>query len=393
MARIIDVDAHAEPVDGWLDALPELHSRLPAMLPDDDPQFPSDRRSAELFAWFVAVDLQRERPVSERLSAKQLMTPFIELIYSDSGMPIPYEGANQHWPLDAAKRLAWLDGEGIDVQNLISGYGYALARAIADPVLAMEAAAAVNRWMVEQVGEHIDRLKPVVTLRYEDIDRAVAELAAMRTRGCRTFLVSGEPVGDIPPFHPGFDRLWAAACDLGMMPMLHVGLGPASYHPGWGNTTDPGLIKRMATAMSYQAAPMMINGMVYGGVFERHPKLTLLISEFGIDWFDFTVRSMESRGARAAPFLGDYSLPHSPADYVRRNVRISPLPADDQSPLALLAEYPECAVFSSDYPHVEGNGSPIEHYANVFSDADPALRDRFLGGTIAESYARMGDPI
>jgi uncharacterized protein len=393
MQRIIDIDAHAEPADGWLDALGELHDRLPAMLPEDDPQFPSDRRSAELFAWFVAVDLQRGRPVSERLSAKRLMTPFIELIYSNSGLPIPYEGADQHWALDAAQRVAWLDREGIDVQNLISGYGYALARAIADPVLAMDAASAVNRWMVDHVGEHIDRLKPVVTLRFEDIDRAVAELTAMRERGCRTFLVSGEPVADIPPFHPQFDRLWAAACDLGMIPMLHVGLGPASIHSGWGNTTDPALIKRMATAMSYQAAPMMINGMVYGGVFERHPNLTLLISEFGIDWFDFTVRGLEGRGAPAAAFLGDYTLPLSPTEYVRRNVRVSPLPSDAQSPLALLAEYPECAVFSSDYPHVEGNGSPMEHYARVFDGTDPAIRDRFLGGTIADCYARMGDPI
>ena len=155
----------------------------------------------------------------------------------------------------------------------------------------------------------------------------------------------------------------------------------------------PELRKRMATAMSYQAAPMMINAMVYGGVFERHPNLTLLISEFGIDWFDFTVRSLDGRGAVAAPFLGDYNLPMSPAEYVRRNVRVSPLPSDNQSPLALLADFPDCLVFSCDYPHVEGNGSPMEHYARVFADAELAIRDQFLGGSIADSFARMGDPI
>jgi predicted TIM-barrel fold metal-dependent hydrolase len=393
MTLIIDVDAHAEPADGWLNAFPHLRERMPAMLPVDDPQFPSERRSADLFAWFIAADLQQGRPIGQRMSARQLLTPFIEMIYSNSGLPIPYEGANQHWALDAPQRVAWLDKEGIDVQNLISGAAYSLARAIADPVLAMDAVSAANHWMVDQVGEHIDRLKPVVTLCFDDIDRAISELTTMRGRGCRTFLVSGAPVGDIPPFHPTFDRLWAAAVDLGMMPLLHVGMGPASYHPGWANTDDPGLIKRIATAMSYQAAPMMINGMVFGGVFERHPNLTLLISEFGIDWFDFTVRSLDSRGVVAAPFLGDYSLPLSPLEYVRRNVRVSPLPSDSQSPLALLENYPDCAVFSSDYPHIEGNGSPMEHYSKVFADADPAVRERFLGGTIAEGFARMGDAL
>ncbi len=175
--------------------------------------------------------------------------------------------------------------------------------------------------------------------------------------------------------------------------MLHVGMGPATMHPGWGNTTSPALVKRMATAMSYQAAPILLNALVFGGVFERHPRLTLLVSEFGIDWLPFTVRNMDGRAGPGAPLLGDYDLPMTPSEYVQRNVRVSPLPSPAQLPLEVLDAMPDVAVFSSDYPHIEANPTPTAHYADTLAGLDPARRERFLGGTIADSFARTGDPL
>jgi predicted TIM-barrel fold metal-dependent hydrolase len=289
--------------------------------------------------------------------------------------------------------VAWLDGQGIDVQMLISGAAYTLARAIDDPGLAMDALEHTNAWMVAHVGRHADRLKPVTTVRLDDLDRAIAELTRMRAAGSRVFLIPGEPVDGVPHFDARFDRLWAAAVDLGMMPMLHVGMGPATLHPGWANTSSPALLTRMATSMSYQAAPILLNAMVFGGVFERHPGLTLLVSEFGIDWLPFTVRNMEGRAGPGAPLLGAYDLPLTPSEYVRRNVRVSPLPSPAQLPLEVLDGLPEVAVFSTDHPHIESNPAPIAHYAAVLADLEPSRREAFLGGTIAESFARMGDPL
>lgn len=389
---IIDVDSHAEPAPGWIQEFPDLRAKLPDRLPTGDPQFPSTGASAEMFAWFIAADLLRGRGPSG-MRADEMVTPALRVMY-DPNRPagVGYPGADQHASLDAEARVEWMDAIGIAAQNLISGMAYTLARAIDDPTLAMDALEAVNTWMTDRIGDHGDRLKLVTTLRFEDLDRAIAELERMRARGSRTFLVLGEPVGDIPPFHPSFDRLWSAATDLGMMPMLHVGLGPASMHPGWGNTDDPALIKRMATSQSHQAAPLMLNAMVFGGVFERHPNLTLLISEFGIEWFPGTVTNMDGRAAPAAALLGAYDLPLTPTEYVARNVRISPLPQPHQVPNALLDSLPEVAVFSSDYPHYEGNASPVEHYRHALGTRDSATVAGFLGESINESYRRLGDP-
>ena len=54
---------------------------------------------------------------------------------------------------------------------------------------------------------------------------------------------------------------------------------------------------------------------------------------------------------------------------------------------------PGVAVFSSDYPHFEGTLSPVEYYDDALTGLDASARGAFLGGTIAESDARMGDPI
>jgi uncharacterized protein len=50
-------------------------------------------------------------------------------------------------------------------------------------------------------------------------------------------------------------------------------------------------------------------------------------------------------------------------------------------------------VFSSDFPHFEGFTDPIGHYAEALKELAPARRERFIGGAMADVFARMGDPI
>jgi predicted TIM-barrel fold metal-dependent hydrolase len=236
---------------------------------------------------------------------------------------------------------------------------------------------------------------PVACLRYDDIDWAVRELRRTRARGSRAFLVSSEPAGGIPPSAPGFDPVWAAATELGMVPLLHIGMSPAMIHPGWADLEDPGLIRLLSILQPAQSAEIYLTALVMGGVFERHPDLTILISELGIDWLPRLAEKLDSMtSAGASPLvLGDYRLSLSPSEFILRNVRVSPLPAPHQVPLRLMSHLPGVAVFSSDYPHFEGNGEPVPYYEEVLADLDADVRDAFLGGSILEAYERMGDPL
>jgi predicted TIM-barrel fold metal-dependent hydrolase len=80
---------------------------------------------------------------------------------------------------------------------------------------------------------------------------------------------------------------------------------------------------------------------------------------------------------------------------VRRNVRATPLPGlGDRDVLSEgLRLLPEMLVFSSDYPHGEGNADPIALYEPELSALSPEVRRGFLGDNIAECFARTGDPL
>ena len=216
------------------------------------------------------------------------MKPAVDLRRRRSVRPADRPGA----------RVAWLDEQGIAKQNLISGGGYTLARAVEDPGLSRDALEAVNTWMADAVGEHADRLLPVANLRYDDLDWAVAELRRGRARGSRAFLISSEPAGGIPPSSPDFDPVWAAATELGMVPLLHIGMSPAMIHPGWANVEDPGLIRLLSVLQPAQSAEIFLTAMVIGGVFERHPDLTVLISELGIDWLPGLAERLDGMARR-----------------------------------------------------------------------------------------------
>jgi hypothetical protein len=331
---VIDVDSHFEPGSSWLDDHPRLRDRLPVF------------DTAEVTTKIVAGDILADVPRDEWPTWEQLAPPGIAAIAGRADKPddYGYEGSSMHGASDAAARVAWLDRNGIDLESVICLEGMINARFLDDRELAREVVHTCNTWLAEAVEGHTDRLLPVTCLDFSDVDAAVAEMTRMRARGSRTFMIGTIPVPGVPIVHPMFEPIWSAATDLGMIAMLHV-----------------------------------------------------LIAECGLHWFAGTVDHMEARDARRMPearlYMGDYPFDLSPAEFVRRNVRVTPLPRAHQSPAPLLATFPECVVFSSDYNHNEGSGSPTAYYDELLADLDPSVRAGFLGGTIAASYARMGDPL
>ena len=392
---VVDVDSHFEPGHDWLDEFPALERKLPVRFPTDDPRF--EMATPEMFAWFVSDDLLRAVPRDRRMPMERIVTAGMRALYDPGrGPAVGYPGSDQHLPLgDPRPRLEWMDAQGIDVQNVISGTGYTLARAIDDPALGREALEALNTWMTDRLADAGGRLLLSANLRYEDLDWAIAELTRMRGRGCRTFLLPSEPTGDTPPNHPDYDRFWSAVTDLAMVPIVHVGLSPAVYHPAWANTDDPALIRVISVLQPFQQALVFLNAMVLGGVLERHPDLTVVFAEHGIDWIMPATMRMD---ALASPglsplLLGEYRLPLLPSEYVRRNIRVTPLPVAHELPNITLEWMPEVPIFSSDYPHFEGSGDPAGHYEKELASVSDEARLAFMGANLAECFARMGDPL
>ena len=118
------------------------------------------------------------------MAMDQLVTDGMRALYDPNrGPEVGYLGADQHLELkETRSRVDWMDNQGIDVQNVISGTAYTLARAIVDPTLAMRALEAVNTWMSERLSDASGRLMLAATVRYEDLNWTIKELTRMRAR-------------------------------------------------------------------------------------------------------------------------------------------------------------------------------------------------------------------
>jgi len=327
----------------------------------------------------------RALPDTGRPSAMELLPNLVRMA-EERGGPIILHPLHDSSP---AERVAWMDRIGID-HCLVNPGGYWQQLEF----LGADRAAGVrrcNEFLGEQLASESDRLHPVAVVDYADLDAAVDELERARACGAGAFFLStdnGRPSGGVSPGHPSWDKVWSTATHLGMLAIIHVG-NTASDFTGWAdigwNLPDGAGVAgltRLANTQRTHAAQNLLSALLYGGVFARHPTLTVMLEEMRVNWVPPFLQMLE-RQSVSSPALGDWPWETSGGDMLRRNVRVTPLPGfGDVDALDVLAEVPDVVVWSSDYPHQEGNADPINLYGPALDDLDAELRT-----------SRLGDPL
>lgn len=112
----------------------------------------------------------------------------------------------------------------------------------------------------------------------------------------------------------------------------------------------------------------------------------------GVGWIPAYV-DMCGRQSHSSVMMGDWPFELGGDELLRRNVRFTPLPGFNEGVLDVIAALPEMALFSSDYPHQEGNADPINAYGDPLQALDPGTLERFMGRNAVDAFARMGDPL
>ncbi len=388
--RVIDVDSHfLEPPD-WLDQVdPELAAQIPA-------SDPIDRVVRGVVGDLLDVVPTSQRPADPLAllgpSGRRSFEAMIAMNEDEAA-----EAAASADPLssyDAEARLAFCDTHGIDVQFLNSTLGtgpYAAAMQVGRPDLARRALSAFNTWSAETLAGHTDRLIPITLVDLADVDWAVAEITRMRAVGSRAFQIRAEPVSESKSLaHPDLDPLWAAAADLGMAAVFHIAGGRAELKRGWFfNGGDPSHFAILHLVNSPVVPQIALAALLIEGVFERHPDLVLFVQELGITWLPHFLSTIDSlAGGPYGELFGmapsDYRLPLKPSEYMRRQVRVTPLVSADplRPTLDLVPE--EMLVFSSDFPHQEGREDAVALCEAQMEDRTPEARATFFGGSVAD---------
>jgi predicted TIM-barrel fold metal-dependent hydrolase len=390
---VIDVDSHFQEPPEWLvDADAELARQV-------SPSWYFHTSTADLFDFFTdnsprELVNQHSHLLPEPTRAAQKYAASFDSLAEASralqqstyrGMVYPWAGYRPE------ERLKHLDDNGIDIQFINPAGGLAsiarLARNLG-PHVVSRATRAYNTWAAGILAGHTDRLVPTTVLNWDDPAWSIGELGRMRALGSRAFLIPGRPIGGRSIVHPDFEPVWAAAADLGMVGVLHVGfIGCPVLAEGWYNAGGSGLadVGYILGSISPVVPQMVSAAMIVSGLLERHPNLHILIEEFGAAewapaWVDGFDNLLDLHVLRQ--ITGKWTLPLKPSEYFRRQILMAAQPGDDIGPAMELLG-PGSVVFSSDFPHPEGSDSATALFADQ-SNGDADAMAMFFGARMQE---------
>eukprot|EP01030_Chromulinospumella_sphaerica_P013680 gene13680-13461_t len=170
-----------------------------------------------------------------------------------------------------------------------------------DPALAVEAARAHNRMMVDYCS--VDRrLLPTAYVPLVDRARAVEVAREAIQMGAKGLMIPSRVPKDHAPSHADFDPLWALAQEAGLPILFHVG-GELKTDPAYFNNGGPQVLDfhggaENFTSVSFMTIPVSIwqtlPVLVFDGVFDRFPNLKFGAIELGAGWLPSLMQVMDS---------------------------------------------------------------------------------------------------
>jgi predicted TIM-barrel fold metal-dependent hydrolase len=263
---------------------------------------------------------------------------------------------------DSEQRLAVIDADGVAAEVLFPdgitemnsppfGAGLSLRSWGVDPELQWAGARAHNRWLAEFCGlAPARRVGIAIVPALYDVDLAVAEARRAREQGLRGILIPAL-WGSHPAYHhPRYDPLWEACQALGLV--VHTHSGPAP------DLDDlPGMMGIYLTEFVFWALrPLWV--LIFGGVFERFPRLRFAVTEVSEFHLPAWLELMDIRAStkHTSGKLGNHRahLPLEPGDYFARNCWIG---ASLLDPLGVSRRHQIGVgrlMWGTDYPHPEG---------------------------------------
>jgi len=198
-----------------------------------------------------------------------------------------------------------------------------------------------------------------------------------------------------PYHHPKYDPMWALCEDLGIVIHFHSGAAPLEDYfgempPAADTPKLPGAVGIYISEVAfYNVRPLTF--LIWGGIFERFPKLKVAITEGTSIWVPHYLELLDQRYSQThfSAKLGDFysHLSLKPSEYFARNVRLgaSCMPRREAE-LRHEIGVPQI-MWGSDYPHPEGTwpftrNQMIDTFKGLPEDEIAAM----LGGNAAEFY-------
>lgn len=227
---------------------------------------------------------------------------------------------------------------------------------------------AYQRWAYDTFGPGKERLFIVGNAAAAgDMDFMLSELDWLAEHGFAATEIPGRVVRkEFPPLYdPYFDPFWSKCEELGIAVLMHAGYGTEANE--YGRTYEK-IIKNMeAAGRTNLLEEFMLHArdffelnlkprqamwqMMLGGVFDRHPKLKLLVVELRADWLPGTLAHLDATYLRARDQI---PAKKRPSEYWRENC-LAGVSFLHKAEVQYRHEIGVGSMnFGRDYPHSEG---------------------------------------
>src|SRR5207245_1788461 len=177
---------------------------------------------------------------------------------------------------------------------------------------------AYNDWSAEYCSAAPERLRWAAMLPFQDVELARAEARRTAALGAVSFYLRPNPIGGRNLYHRDHFPLWAEIERLGKPVCLHDSGSP--HLPSYGDRMDTHTTGHIL-AHPFEAMGAMMS-LIWYGVFERFPHLTVVHVEADAGWVPYLLQRMEQHWE----FSGNAEHPDlkmRPTEYFRRNVFVA----------------------------------------------------------------------
>lgn len=208
---------------------------------------------------------------------------------------------------------------------------------------------AYNRWLAEYCGEAPTRLFGLAQTAVSSVEEAIQDVRRAKEMGFVGMMMPGDPQHDDYD-QPAYDPLWECAADLEMPICFHILTSKNS-------STDAvfGQVRgnRINGFMNIIRGVQDIIGLfVLGGVFDRHPRLKLVIAEGDAGWVPHYAYRMDHAYDRHGYWMEGRVLEKAPSTYIHENVYFTF--QDDWVAFKNVADLnPRRLIWANDFPHTD----------------------------------------
>jgi predicted TIM-barrel fold metal-dependent hydrolase len=246
-----------------------------------------------------------------------------------------------------------------------------------------------NDWLAHVCAAAPERHIGLAHLPMWDVELATAELRRAADAGLRGANFPA-PRPWLRPYNDrAWEPFWSAAEELHMPLSTHSGAGDPQVFQG------PELIALMSIESGGWFSRRAAHLMIFGGVFERHPELRLVLTEQPGEWWPYMEQELDTVHMATTGMGGALArqVPKRPSEYLHRNVFIgASFLSRAEAHGAVRDGYADRVMWGSDYPHMEATWqvgtTPYSKLSLRFSLAglDEAPVRAMVGATAAEVY-------